>query len=693
MIAERVEGDYSESQVARGDDTSAIHSTGSSEMTERNNLTGERTMPTEGQYLRGTDAPASERIELRAGPLQMCFEPGIGFLRYIRLGDQEILRGLYSAVRDHNWNTIAPEITNLNVSEERDGFEVTFDVAHVEGEIDFRWGGSILGTGEGTVTFSMEGQTHSTFNRNRVGFCVLHSPAHVSGTRCSIEKDDGSVEEGRFPDTISPDQPFKDMRAIRHEVVSGVTAEVRFEGDVFEMEDQRNWTDASYKTYCTPLGLPYPVEVEEGTRISQAVTVSVSGALGAHVIAADQTETILTVDAAVSAPLPKIGLGLASPPADLTETQIQELQAMHLSHLRVDLRLAEPAWESVLEKAAGQAQSVGAHLEVGLHVSDAASAELQSLASVLAARGDDIVNRFLLYHVAEVVADRKWVEAARRALAGLDAPIVSGTNAYFTELNRNRPPVDVLDGVCYSLNPQVHAFDDASLMETLIAQGWTVESARSFSGSLPVHVSPVTLSPRFNPNATGPDSESESDVLPSGVDARQMSLFGAAWTVGSLKYFAESRAASVTYFETVGWKGVLDSEAGSPAPFPTIAGGAFPMAQVFTLFGGMAGGNGLTTHSNQHRKVDGVALQRDGWVRLLVANMTPAPQVARVNCARLSGTVRVETLDQGTVELASENPRGFRSRKDIRNTETMGGSFVVELGPHAVLCVKGQLSD
>jgi hypothetical protein len=688
-----VEGDYSESQVPRGYETSTILSTGDSEMTKRNNLTGERIMPTEGQYLRGTDAPASERIELRAGPLEMCFEPGIGFLRYIRLGDQEILRGLYSAVRDHNWNTIAPEVTNLSVSEGEDGFEVTFDVAHVERDIDFRWRGSILGTAEGTVTFSMEGQAHSTFKRNRVGFCVLHSPTHVAGTRCSVEKADGFVEEGRFPDTISPDQPFKDMRAIRHEVLPGVIAEVRFAGDVFEMEDQRNWTDASYKTYCTPLGQPYPVEVEEGTHISQAVTVSVSGALESHVGEADRSEIILNVDAASIAPLPEIGLGLANPPADLTEAQIQELQAMHLSHLRVDLRLAEPAWESVLEKAAGQAQSVGARLEAGLHVSDAASAELQSLAGVLAARGDDIVSRFLLYHVAEAVADRKWVEAARSALAGLDAPIVSGANAYFTELNRNRPPVEVLDGVCYSLNPQVHAFDDASLMETPIAQGWTVESARRFSGPLPVHVSPVTLSPRFNPNATGPDSVSESDVLPSGVDARQMSLFGAAWTVGSLKYLAESRAASVTYFETVGWKGVLDSEAGSPAPFPSIAGGAFPMAQVFTLFGGMAGGDVLTSHSSQHRKVDSVVLQRDGWVRLLVANMTAAPQVARVNCARLSGTVRVETLDLETAELAVENPRGFRSRKDIRNTETVGGSFVVELGPHAVLCVKGQLSD
>ena len=58
-----------------------------------------------------------------------------------------------------------------------------------------------------------------------------------------------------------------------------------------------------------------------------------------------------------------------------------------------------------------------------------------------------------------------------------------------------------------SLNPQVHAFDNASLVETLEAQKWTVESARKFVGGLPISVSPITLRPRFNPNATGADSK------------------------------------------------------------------------------------------------------------------------------------------------------------------------------------------
>ena len=37
-----------------------------------------------------------------------------------------------------------------------------------------------------------------------------------------------------------------------------VAITIRFEGEVFEMEDQRNWTDASFKTYAHHSPVPTP---------------------------------------------------------------------------------------------------------------------------------------------------------------------------------------------------------------------------------------------------------------------------------------------------------------------------------------------------------------------------------------------------------------------------------------------------
>ena len=57
----------------------------------------------------------------------------------------------------------------------------------------------------------------------------------------------------------------------------GAQAEITFEGDVFETEDQRNWTDTSYKTYSRPLELPFPYSVNAGETIEQRITLKISG--------------------------------------------------------------------------------------------------------------------------------------------------------------------------------------------------------------------------------------------------------------------------------------------------------------------------------------------------------------------------------------------------------------------------------
>jgi hypothetical protein len=195
----------------------------------------------------GVDQSLPERIPLRAGPLTLFFENGD--LRQIRYGNYEILRRVYVALRDHNWGTVISQISNLQVDEDQQAFKITFDGICQQHPIDFRWQGEIIGLTSGVIKFSMDGQAHSDFWCNRIGFCVLHPITECAGQPCEIELQDGSRERGVFPQFVSPFQPFKGIHAITHQVVPGLHAEVCMTGDTFEMEDQRNWTDASYKTY------------------------------------------------------------------------------------------------------------------------------------------------------------------------------------------------------------------------------------------------------------------------------------------------------------------------------------------------------------------------------------------------------------------------------------------------------------
>jgi hypothetical protein len=598
------------------------------------------------------DKSAAAPLELRAGPLRMIFEPHSAFLRYVKLGEREVVRGVYGAVRDRNWGTIAPTISNLQTRIAESSFELQFEARHRRNEIDFVWRGELSGSTDGTIIYHFRGVAESDFWRNRIGLCVLHPMDECGGQPCGVLHTDGTYENSAFPDDIAPHQPFLNVRALSHEVAPGV----RFEGDTFETEDQRNWTDASFKTYSTPLALPYPAEIQHGTRIEQSVVLSLRGQIAQrHVRHRSARPEEITVSISQETPvlLPPIGLGMASHGLPLSETAISQLRVLAPAHLRVDVRLDED-YQAVWRRARAEAGQLQAPLEVALFVSDAAADELQRFVELA---GDaPPIARWMIFHRDEKVTSCQWIEVARKYLQRVSsAPIGSGTNAYFTELNRGRVPLDAVDFVVYSLNPQVHAFDDRSLIETPPAQAQTVRSARHFAPGKPVVVSPITLRPRTNADATGEVKASATDELPPNVDARQLSLLGAAWTLASVKYLAQAGAASLTYYETTGWRGVLETEAGSPLPqlFPSRAGAVFPLYHVLADIAAFAGGGVLPSRSSAPLQVESLALQHGEKRAVLLANFSAAAQ--RVRIENFAGGARVGVLCS-SIELP---PHGF----------------------------------
>ena len=641
----------------------------------------------------GQEEALPEVIPLRAGPLSLAYENGD--LRYIRLGTREVLRRVYAAVRDRNWGTVQPRLSNVKLNIQPDSFHITYDVECRQGDIDFFWQGAITGEADGAITFKMEGEARSTFLRNRLGFCILH-PMECAGAAARIEHVDGSEEESRFPVHIAPQYvrdgrihpvyPFAEMRALAHQVTPDVWAEVRFEGDIFEMEDQRNWIDASYKTYCTPLRLPFPVQVERGTKIAQSVTLRLIGAVPP--VEDDSTAALsFTVMDTIAGRLPRLGLGVASHGGRLTDQEINRLKALRLSHLRVDVHLGKGDVEAVLRRATDEARALDVALEVALHLTNDAENELQAFRRILEAVKPPVCT-WLIFHEKEKSTRERWIKMAREYLADYspEAKLGSGTNVFFTELNCEPPPAQLLDLVVYSINPTVHAIDNASVVETLQAHAPTVESARQFSGRAHIAVSPVTFRMRFNPNATGPEPETPPGELPPQVDPRQMSLFGAGWTMGSIKYLAESRVYSATYYETTGWRGVMETEAGSPAPhrFRSIPGGVFPLYHVLADVGEFA--DALVSRSSQPLTIDGLALRKDGRLRVLLANFTG--RVQRVTLHGLRGMLEIRSLDERSVETAMRAPECFRQQAG--QTVDATGDLTLEILPFGVVRIDGK---
>lgn len=580
----------------------------------------------------GTGQAAPEKIPLRAGKLTMLFERGS--LRYLRFGDTELLRMIYAAVRDHNWDTIPGSLTIREQTISEDSFRIVFEIHHLRPPVDFSWVGTISGNADGSVSFELDGQVNRRFDRNRIGFCILH-PAEAAGLPCRVEHVDGSMSAGHFPVEISPHQPFFAIRAVNHDAAPGVQLRVVMEGETFEMEDQRNWTDASFKTYCTPLELPMPVTVQAGERIRQTVRVQLLTELP-EPPATEKAPVVVQVGEERTA-LPEIGLGMATGGERLSAREAEHLRALGLAHLRVTLRLvdADAIWE--WERAKADADALDAALELAVKVSENADPELERLAGWLDEAHVRLA-RIAVFHTEQSTTPEATLRLAREKLGRFGVPVGGGTDSNFTEVNRQRPVLDALDFVTYSMTPQVHAFDNTSLVETLAGQPATVATARTFSGEKPIRIGSIVLKPLSK--TTGKPQE----------DARQNSLFGAGWTLGSIKQMAASGIDGVTYYETHGGLGVMGSD------------GVFPMWYVFERVGSFADdGYMLMSESSDPLRIEALALRgANGAFCLMVANLTEAAQAVELR-GLPDAALTLRLLDETSTEAASRDPFSLRS--------------------------------
>jgi len=164
-----------------------------------------------------------------------------------------------------------------------------------------------------------------------------------------------------------------------------------------------------------------------------------------------------------------------------------------------------------------------------------------------------------------------------------------------------------------------------------------------------------------------------------------MSLFGAGWTLGSIsRLAATANIHSLTYFETTGWRGLMETEAGSPLPgkFPSLPGAVFPVYHVLADIAEFPGKQIYPTHSSHPLVLEGMTLfEGRSRRRILVANLTGETQEAKIKSGTC--TARVRYLDETNAEEAMRHPESFRNQTG-RVTESVSGKIELQLLPFAL---------
>jgi hypothetical protein len=651
--------------------------------------------PTRYQLWNGRDEPPHQPRELRAGSVTLLLDGRD--LRNVRYGGITIVDRVYVAVRDRNWGTVPGEPERIDVEERDGGFAVRFDCTHRQHDLDVTWHGEIVGTAEGVVSFSMDARWDSDATYKLIGFNTHHGmreyvgrPYHGLGPAGPV---DGTFPESIFPQLIAEGTEvpvFPPVDTFTVALTDRVEVRFDFEGDPFEVEDQRNWTDASFKAQSfTPRRGGF-YQATAGDRVRQRVTITPSGAPPAVLGASDPIR--LTIGEPTGRSLPPIGLGMASHGQPLTTREVDLLRVLRPDHLRVDLRLGDPRHVRMLDRAIAEKIALGAALELALFVGDAADRELSFLATRLLGSRPRI-SRVLVFSARGAATPVRLSRLARERLRAVapDVLIAGGTDANFCELNRERPDRALEEGVVYSINPQIHAFDDRSLAENLAPQAMTVETARSIYGERPVAVSPVTLKQRFNAVASETEAPPPPGEPPPQVDPRQMSLFGAGWTLGSLKYLAEAGAASITYFETTGWRGVMETETGSSLPerFASLPGMVFPAYHVFADLAEWKGGETVALESTDAVSVVGIAVRDAGGLHLLFANLTPNRR--EVALEAIGGAVSIRRFNDENALHALTNPAEFRAAS--AESRELSESLPLKLDPFETVRIDAARSD
>jgi len=580
--------------------------------------------------LYGTDEALPSEMTLRAGPLLMtlrgCHVVGL------MLAGHEVWHGVTFLYRDPDWGTPEPVLQRITQDVEGEGFALRLEgYIPTHPIIDLLL--TLQGDVQGTVRMQARAVPRGDVLANRIGLCLM-VPMHAVGQALEVAHADGRLSRSVFPEHVPPWPPFTGISGLRHEFSPGHWAQVQFQGDDFEFEDQRNNADASFKIYSRSNTLPRPYLLRGGVPIEQSLTLRIGPSRLPLVHAGVEPWPLrLHADAGAVA-MPKLGLAITPADAQASRSVMAALAELAPSQLHLTL-----SWPDQPVDWLGVAQllsAAGARLRL-----DLSSAFTQALMErlALALREAGIAPE----SVAVFPGTPALLMAARLAFPG--SAIGSGTPHFFAQFNRMEE-VGATDFLSFTVCPTVHSADDSAPMLGLQSLPSLLATARVRYPGRALRLGPSSLGARISPLGNQPATDGMRRLALAARDPRTRGLFGAAWLLGHVAQAARAGAAVVSVMGLLGDAGVLDETADDrlvkhPAFF--VLAQLARMKQLQTV--------SVTTHSQFAVLASGPHDATDG----LIANLTSRALELPINCAEPARVMDVAAW-QSYVAGEAESP-------------------------------------
>ena len=453
-------------------------------------------------------------------------------VRNVRYKNIQIIDLLYTAIRPWDWSTLDPDQHSEDVKVTGDICVITIKDSFA-GALDAQTEITISKDNKFTVAYELRGLAE--YSVNRWGICFCLNSADWMG---STVKSQGN--EYQLPAAISPqrvvDGVTQGLFPAANEMLFAATDQrsikVVSTGKVLEAEDQRNWTDNTYKIYSGSLSEPRPFVTSAGSLWQQSVTFEISPP---NTQLPDGSKIIVKeIDS-----LPSIGLQFNTDSLLPLDALNNALFLLDIDHIRINE-------ESLTAQKINTVSTNGLIVEAALlssHSGDQLHRDIEHLNKQIPAGSRILIQR----------EGREIVEIGDLPKNQSLSSFIPGTDAYLVDLHRNK--YEFGESISYSMVPTVHSSDVETIFKTLYTQRESIQFAQEFLAQQ-VLVSPITFSTRGNPE-TGHARDQRINFANPEMALRIRTIEGAAWTLGSIFALASAGAYSGTWHELFGEFGII----------------------------------------------------------------------------------------------------------------------------------------
>ena len=479
------------------------------------------------------------------------------YIRSIRYFDIEITKLISFLVRDKNWNNYDPVILNEDIITNKNSINLKFELSYSDNIQKFLTTNTYIISNESIKVIS-EGKFITDFETNRIGYNLLLPLKDVVGQKLSIKDDNKNIIESTFPEIINPEQPFINISEINYLMKDSLNLKFLFKGIKFEMEDQRNWGDASFKIYSGSLLNPFPYIIKKDTSFYQEIEIIFN-----EVKPMGKTNKInpdlIVINNTDNKKGPKVGIKIDNlnflnnkvtkeldfdyilSEFDLTNSNIKDFNIKNLTKETNLFSIFLIDHKISIEETIDKIREILSNIDCNL--------------SYILISPKVYLNSYQ--------PSGPWPEVPllsdynKRLIKYFPkSKIVSGMVTNFTELNRKKPIGDY-DMMSFSFTPIVHDASDHGIMETPETIDYIMKSVKNINAECDIHIGPICLGMHHNPYG-----ESLAKNLKrirtemTNQDLRHDSLFSLVWSVGMYQQLSKYNINMLTFNSLEGYHGI-----------------------------------------------------------------------------------------------------------------------------------------